>query len=313
MKIDNEQINKIIIFAKKQWKPISLLSLIILSLLVTFVIPSRQKNSNINPLPFGKSTQNDSAKKDIDPKAPSNPLAFLFGSKKQEPKSNLTNSQALSSLPNIITPKTSQSTVTYLKPDGTKVTQKVTGTTTINTSQGTINPNANIQGVISSNTQVDNIRIVFKSPDGSTFTYIPPGTPPDEIRWAEYTNHNDKYSLIYPYNWQFFYSIINGHEGIALYPPGVNPSDSKSPYIGFGMSDDFHLPTAGQAQGTYLTQITVDGIAGGLYTNGPIGNSYIASVMPYSENYFGLGVSKSDVTFAYVYYYMINSVNFNTE
>lgn len=313
MRIDNEQISQLIIFCKKQWKPLALCGLIFFSLLITLTIPSNAKKSNIPPINTQGRIPNDGSEKKPDSeKKPFNLLGFLFNQKKEESKQQ-DNSQALNNLPNVISPQTTLSTVTQLKSDGTKVVQKLDGKSVISTAQGTINPNVNLNNVISGNVQQDNISMVFLNPDGTTTTYIPPGTPPDEIRWAEYTNHNDKYAIIYPYNWKFFYSVSDGHEGIALYPPGVDPLDSKSPYIGFGMTDDFHVPIAGEAQGTYLTPIIVDGETGGLYTNGPLGNSFIASVISYNGKYFGLGSSKSDATFAYVYFYMINSINFNAE
>lgn len=314
MKIDNQLINKMLIFCRKQWKLLALSGLILFSLLVTLTLPSKNKNVVTNPNSIQSSNPSDSSKSNSgSTNKPFNLFGIVFGPKKQESKSSQTNSQALNNLPNIITSKTSQSTVTLIAPDGSKVTQTVSGSKSISTAQGTINPNANIKAEIAGNTTLDYIYINFKNTDGSTTTYIPPGTPPDEIRWAVYTNHTDNYSLIYPYNWQFFYTIVSGHEGVALYPPGVDINDSKSPYIGFGTTDDFHLPTVGEAQGTLLTPIRVDGIDGGLYTNGPLGNSFVASVMPYLGKFFGLGSSKSDATFSYVYYYMINSINFNAE
>lgn len=181
------------------------------------------------------------------------------------------------------------------------------------TSQGTVNPNGNIQTGVGSNVQEDNIRIVFQNPDGTTTTYIPPGTPPDEVRWGRYTNNVGKYAINYPSNWQFIYSVNSGNEGVALYPPNVNINDPTSPYIGFGLTNSFLLPVIGNTENSLITSILVDGVSGNLYTNGPLGNSYIASVMQYSGKYFGVGASKSDATFAYVYYYMLNSLTFNIE
>ncbi len=315
MNNNNFNTEQVMSFLRNQWKPVGLIVITFLILIVTLLIPSGGKNNTRNnPGRQGISNQSTKNSPDSSNKS-SSPLSFLFGTKKE---SSNTKQQIIptgvKTPPNVITSNTSQSTVTRIQPDGTATTQKVTGTSVVNTTQGTINPNTNIATDLTSNTQQDILSMVFQNPDGTTFTYIPPGTPPDEVRWARYTNNIAKYAINYPYNWQFVYSVENGNEGIALYPPGSNPNDPNSQYIGFGIANNFLLPTTNEGSvSAHITPIIADGVPGNLYTNGAIGNSYIASVFSYSGKYFGLAGSKSDTTFAYVYYYMLQSLTFNIE
>lgn len=246
-------------------------------------------------------------------KKPFNPLGLFENSEKNDDSSKKT---IATSLENIHSGDPSAPIPASLKKvqNGQVTSQPLTSGSIIQTTQGSINPNGNIQTGVDSSTQVDNIRIVFQNPDGTTFTYIPPGTPPDEVRWGRYTNDKFKYAINFPINWQFVYSLDeNGNEGVALYPPNVDPNSSSSPFIGYGTTDNFSLPTVLDTTGALATPLIVDGYQGTLYTNGPVGQSYIASVLKYSNKFFGLGASKSDATFAYVYYYMINSLTFNIE
>jgi hypothetical protein len=314
MNINNLNKEQIVFFLRNQWKPVGLAGLILVALVITLLIPARGKNSG-KTNPGGIATTNENANNNSAPeKKSSNIFSFLFNSKKDESSQQNNRQGAVVSTPqDLINSQTTESTVTKVNPNGSKTTQKLTISTTINTTQGTINPSSNIDVDLSSNEEADDLRIVFQNPDGTTFTYIPPGTPPDEVRWARYTNNNDKYAINYPFNWQFVYSVANGHEGVALYPPNVNPNDPKSPFLGFGMADKFLLPAAGDNPNALITPIIADGQSGNLYTKGSLGNSYIAAVLSYRDDYFGLNASKSDATFAYVYYYMINSLTFNIE
>lgn len=313
MKINDLKTEKIISYIKKQWKPFSLVAVILVALIVTLLIPNKDNNTRKTPGSTAIGNQTPKSNPDSEKKS-FNPLTILFGPKKDD-RNNQNNNipTGVKPQPNVTAAASSGSTITKVLPDGTKTTQQATGSSTINTTQGTINPNANISQGIASNTQVDNLRIVFQNPDGTTFTYIPPGTPPDEVRWARYTNNVAKYAINYPSNWQFVYSVTDGNEGIALYPPGSSPNNPASHYIGFGVTNSFLLPATGDTSNALVTSIVADGVSGNLYTEGPLGNSYIASVFSYSGKYFGLGGSKSDATFAYVYYYMLQSLTFNIE
>jgi hypothetical protein len=307
MKINKEQIDKVLFAVKKQWKAVALGTLILLSLIITLLLPGDKKESDKG---MSRNADNSASSTPVPAKKSSNPLTFLFGG--EEAESEITPTAPPLFVPeNTINSSTSTTTITRVNSDGTTTTQTVGGTNSIKTSQGTINPNTNIENDISGNENQDSIALVFQNSDGTRTTYIPTGTPPDEIRWARYINDVGKYEINYPFNWQFVYSVDeNGHEGIALYPPGVNKNDPNSPYVGFGITEIFLLPAAGDTSNALITPVRVDGVSGDLYTNGPLGNSYIASVFSYDGNYFGLGGSKSDTTFAYVYYFMIQSLTF---
>ncbi|HSW48292.1 MAG TPA: hypothetical protein VLG67_04395 [Candidatus Saccharimonadales bacterium] len=309
----NNELSKeqILNFVKTQWKPLLLGGLIVIGLLITLIIP--RGKSGLTPKP-GNSISNSNNKSNTPTKTPFN-LFGIFNNSQNKDKGN-TKPQQDTNLKNINSGNPTASIPTVIKTlssNGTTISQTLSTSGVTQTAQGTINPNGNIQTGVDSSTQPDKIAIVFKNPDGTTTTYFPPGTPPDEVRWGRYTNTKSKYAINYPVNWQFVYSVDgNGFEGVALYPPGVNPNDRNSPHIGFGMSSKFLMP-AGESEGSLITPVTVDGNSGKLYTNGPLGDSYIASVLNYSDNYFGLAGTKSDATFAYVYYYMIYSLTFNTE
>jgi hypothetical protein len=313
MRINNLTTEQIISFFKKQWKLAGMTFAILIFLIITLSLPGKD-NKATTPRPGTSNVVNNTNNKTTSKKS-QNPFSFLFNSKKDDTNSSATQNvtSGVTPPPSPVAAQASPSTITKIEASGAKTMQTVAVGTVINTVQGTINPNTNIAQDLSSNTEVDNIRIIFQNPDGTTFTYIPPGTPPDEVRWGRYTNAKEKYAINYPSNWQFVYSLEDGHEGVALYPPGVNQNDPKSPFIGFGITSSFLLPAGGDTANAQITSIVVDGVSGDLYTNGPLGSSYIASILSYSGKYFGLGGSKSDATFAYVYYYMINSLTFNTE
>jgi hypothetical protein len=313
MTMNKEQINRLIYLAKNQWKPIALGVLILVSLIVTLLIPSGGKDAKEeDPGAAVRMASENSADSPTPTKKPLNPFGFLFDKDKEDKEAGGAVRPTPPAFPgNVINENTSRSTVTKVNSDGTSSTQTISGTGSIKTSQGIINPNTNIEKDISGNEDQDNIAIVFQNPDGTTTKYIPPGTPPDEVRWARYINRKENYEINYPFNWQFVYSVDgNGHEGIALYPPGVNKNDPRSQYVGFGVTRSFLLPAVGDTSNALVTPIRVDGVSGDLYTNGPLGNSYIASIFSYNGNYFGLGASKSDTTFAYVYYFMLHSLTF---
>jgi hypothetical protein len=300
-------------FFKARWKPLAAVGIVLFMLFITLLIPGKSKNAT-NTIPTNRGSVNGSSGTNNLTNKTANPLDLLFGTgKSRQTQNQKVETSVVKPPPDAINAKTSVSSITKVLQNGSKEVQKVTANSIFSTAQGTINPNASIAQDLASNTHADNITIAFLNPDGSTFTYIPPGTPPDDVRWARYTNENDKYAINYPFNWQFVYSFNNGHEGVALYPPGVDLNDSNSPFIGFGVSDAFHLPAVGNSTGAYVTPIVVDGIAGDLYTNGSLGNSYVASVLPDSGRYFGLGSKISSTTFIYVYYYMLHSLTFNVQ
>lgn len=314
MKINQELLNKWLIIIKNNWKLFSIGGVIFLFLVITLLIPGKDKGDSANPArentvngPTG-SAGKSSAKK------PFNLFGIFPQTDKNKKNDQVSDSSIFPTPPLGLQSTKDKFTISSLSASGNQTGKTIIGSTTVRTTQGTISTQANIQSDVAGNDQQDLIRIVFQNPDGSTTTYIPPGTPPDEVRWGRYTNEKSKYAINFPSNWQFFYSIdADGHEGIALYPPNTNPNDQSSPFIGFGITEKFVLPTVGDATDAYVTPLVVDGVLGSLYTNGPLGNSYVASVLQYSSKHFGLGASKSDTTFAYVYYYMLNSLTFNTQ
>jgi hypothetical protein len=305
--MENITKERLLIFIKSQKIPLALGGVIIVILLTTFLIPSGNKK------PSGIANTNG---RNVQPtKKPFNPFGFLSDKKKDE--SNVPTQDAVSaSLKNIHSGNPQAPIPTGIiktTQSGSSTTQKISGNT-IQTTQGSLNPQSNIQTGVDSNTEVDSIRIIFRNPDGTTTTYIPPGTPPNEVRWGRYTNTKTNYAINYPSNWRLKYSIDNdGNEGITLHPPYVDANDPKSPFIGFGMSDKFLLPAVSDSTKVLITNIRVDGVSGDLYTEGSLGRSYIASIFNYKNKYFGLGASISDATFAYVYYYMLYSLTFNTQ
>lgn len=310
MKINKVDLKEFLQNFLKQKVLVALVILVIISLIVTVSLLVSGSTSS-----RGGGASDKSNPRSVVLAKPTKEPFNLFGLFNPEKKKN-SGPQSDGKLASIPPNSTSGAagTVTKINPDGSKSTQTVAVGGTTQTSQGTINTKTNIAQDLGSNTEVDNIRIVFQNPDGSTTTYVPPGTPPDEVRWARYTNNKDKYAINYPQNWQFVYSIDgSGNEGIALYPSDANLSDPGAPYIGFGITDSFLLPGGAGSENSYATQITVDGVSGTLYTNGPLGDSYIAAVMQYSGKYFGLGSSISSETFAYVYYYMLYSLTFNIQ
>lgn len=307
---------KVMIFLKEQWKPVMLGTLIVLGLVITILIPSKNSSQG-NPTKnvTNKNGANTTGNNSVTDKKPFNLFGFLIDKKeKTDGSTQRSASAALINIPTGNPAVTIPSTIIKKSASGTSTTQTLNQNGTTQTAQGIIDTQVNIQTGVNSNTQPDNIAIVFQNPDGSTFTYIPPGTPPDDVRWGRYKNTKSNYEINYPSNWQFVYSIdSDGFEGIALYPPGADINNRNSPLIGFGMSASFLLPTVGDTGGALKTPLIVDGKNGSLYTNGSFGDSYIASILSYSGNYFGLGSSKTDATFAYVYYYMINSLTFGGE
>lgn len=304
----------ILIFFKTQWKYIIPGVMITLVLLLLIIFATKKNKTPSTPtaniringvIPAGIITPT---------KKPFSLIGLFGGSEKKSATvlNTKTTDKKLKNIPSGDLSAAIPSVITRVASSGSKSTQALSAGSSVQTSQGTIDPIANIQTGVDSNKQPDNISVIFKNPDGTTTTYIPAGTPPGDIRWGRYTNNKSKYAINYPINWQFTYTLDEfGFEGIALYPPGADLNDKNGPHIGFGMSETFLLPSALSTAGTpYTTPIKSDGITGNLYTNGPLGNSYIASTFKYNGYYFGLGSTKSDPLFAYIYYYMIYSLTF---
>ncbi len=214
--------------------------------------------------------------------------------------------------PNIKTPPA----IKKVNADGSSVAQTLNQTGSTNTIEGTIDPDPDggLQEGVDSDSGGDSIAISFQNSDGSITEYVPPGTPEDEIRWGRYTNTTSGYALNFPVNWQFTYSVAEtGDELLILFPPNVDPDDPESENIVFGFNSSNFNPVNTILRDAYTTTIIVDGQTGNLYTKGPLGPSYIASILNTNTGLFGLMASKSDELFAYVYYFMIHSLTFNVE
>ncbi len=252
---------------------------------------------------------------DVSPtKSPFNLFGLLNNSASEDDKKNETqaNKQALTNISNGNPSASVPSYITLVNSGGSVTTQPLSSSGVTSTLQGSINPNSSIQQGVDSSSD-DNIAIKFEVPNGGSFTYIPPGTPNAEIKWGRYKNEVYNYALNYPINWQQEFAIDNeGHELLTLYPPGVDTNNPNSPFIAFAFSSLFDIVGTHLEDG-FATSIVVDGQKGNLYTDGEIGFSYITSFINYLDGSFGLTASKSDETFAYIYYYMINSIDFNTK
>jgi hypothetical protein len=162
------------------------------------------------------------------------------------------------------------------------------------------------QDTSENNSQVTDIEIVFKDSDGNLHTYEPPITPPISVNWVRYVNNQDHYSIDYPADWQVTKTIYNGHEGIFLYMPGINPNSKDAQSIAFvGWKADYLISSS-----TYANQILLNGIPGTIYTNGPLGSSSIAAVFHYANGYFAIGSSSSDEVFSYIFDQMLRSLIF---
>ncbi len=216
---------KLLSFVKAQWKLLALGGLILISLVVTLVIPAGNKTAQVTPGTNINNGVGSAPNNNTPTKKPFNPFGFLQNSQDKD-KSN-TKNQTDTSLKNINSGNTNApipSVITKIASNGSKTTQPLSSGSTTQTTQGTISSDGSIQTGVDSNTQPDGIAVVFDNGDGTTTTYVPPGTPPDEVRWGRYTNNTSKYAINFPSNWQYFYSIdANGYEGTALYPPGVDP------------------------------------------------------------------------------------------
>lgn len=150
-------------------------------------------------------------------------------------------------------------------------------------------------------------KIVFIGPNGEQI-YSPPTVPPVSITWAKYTNTLEKYSIDYPINWQVVHTSYRDHEALFIYAPGSDPSDPDVQYISFGWSSYYYPPTA-----NYVGSFIQDGVPGTIYTNGALGESYIAGVFQYFNGFLILNNNVSDEVFAYIFNHMILSLDFNIQ
>ncbi len=325
-----------------QQKYLFLLGGVITTLVVVTIvisIPSAPAKSGTQPTGQGSATGSSEAKKET---TFFNPLAFFFppkqptptgttgatnnsGQQTQTTSTGQSGANAVSG-PTSATGKSSFGGAPLTGSSGTTTTPSRSGTSSSGTttssggsagssgsSTGGSSVGATATPIPTSTPVPANIQVIFQNPDGTTTNYIPPHTPPLEVKWGRYTNYQDNYAIDYPVNWQIDVSSVAGHEGVTVYAPGVDVTDSESSHIGFGWSTSYLIAASGSLSNTFDTAIIADSVSGTLYTNGPLGQSFIATIFPYNSGYFGLGSSSSDESFVYVYYYMLYSLRFNIQ
>lgn len=308
----NNILNKVSSIIRSQWK-LSILTLMIVVLsIATIFIPGDRKYSETSPR--AGSGNKDSLNPDSETTNNQDNGIFSFFNKEKEAQvstaplrdkklNNIYSGSINAALPE---------SINKLDSNGNSIPQQLKSQDLTNTSQGSINVNSSIQKGVESNDQRDKISISFKNPDGSITEYIPPGTPSEEIRWGRYSNNKHGYEINFPVNWQFtYYSDINGDEKILIYPPKSDPNNPDSHYIGFGYSQEILNIADTELSDAYKSELLVDGVEGSTYTNGSLGPSYITSILNYLGGNFVLKATKSDETFAYVYYYMLYSLTFD--
>lgn len=195
--------------------------------------------------------------------------------------------------------------------NSTNTTSSTTGNSQQNTNQTQSSQNADSSS--GSGSDDTPIQIIFESPDGGTQVYTPPATPPVDVTWGRYVNTNDRYAIDYPINWQVVKTDYNGHEGVSLYAPGTDPTNPNAQYIGFGLASYYLLPAGQSQQNSYSYPVTIESIAGTMYTQGELGTGSMALVAQTAQGYFGMGSNISSPSFIYIYNYMLQSLTFGPQ
>ncbi len=180
----------------------------------------------------------------------------------------------------------------------------------VNTSHSQTSVNSNNGNSVNlTPTPVTSVQIIFQDPNGQTQVYTPPSTPPVQVTWAVYDNPQDRYMIQYPSNWQMIKNVSNNHEGIAVFPPGYDINSPDTPHIGLGVAANYTMPQVNNNP-PYVVPIVVDGVNGTLYTQGALGQSYIASIFPRFNGSFGIASNVSTLDITYIYNYMLTSIIF---
>lgn len=163
---------------------------------------------------------------------------------------------------------------------------------------------------------LSSIALYFKDTQTGQLTlYQAPSANPDpDIIWKTYVNDADGYSIEYPYNWVPIKIYYVGHEGMAIYPIGVDTNltvQDGLKEIGLGWSPiNYQLPFTNPDDVAYSTPITVSRVDGTLYTQGVLGTNNVAAIFPYRGGYFGLGGTANTDDMIYVFRYMLASLKF---
>jgi hypothetical protein len=232
-----------------------------------------------------------------------NPFNWLFQSNKNSSQSGESQT-ASSTKENQTTAGTAQSAGATTEQGN--VNKSSSGNSSQTGSSGTDNSNT------SSDPNATDFQIVFTDSNGQEQTYTPPVVPPVQVTWTTYINSTYHFSIQYPQDWQVFPQNSSTAQGIILFAPGTNPQDPSQAHIGFAWSVyNFYPADSIDVQGTTTSPAIVTGVDGTIYTRGPIGPSYIVSIFPYDNGYFGFTSLSSNPTYLYIYQYMLQSLQFN--
>ncbi len=153
--------------------------------------------------------------------------------------------------------------------------------------------------------------LLFQSATGESLRYFSVLLDVSNLSWATYSSSLDGFSIDYPADWVVMTTDYQGHEGLAVYPPGTDstaniPGGAKG--IGFGWSNNYQEPTSSSL--TDNGPVVIDGVAGNVYTVGELGH-VIAAVFPYRDGWFGISADvESDLLIA-VFQRMLESLNFS--
>jgi hypothetical protein len=281
------------------------IGVILVTILALVIVRKHQTVDQLTPQPAGtspvSSNSNASPQGSKQSNQPFNLFTWLFPS-----NNNTTHSEQAQVPQQAPTNTTSGLNQTNVQPTQSGQSSNETSS---NISSGT---NNNSNSGTTSDPNATQFQIVFNGPGGQTETYVPPAVPPIQVTWATYTDTTYHYSIQYPSDWQVVNKQTIFAKGTILFLPGENTNDPSEKYIAFGWSNYNIYPTNSiNNGGSVATPAMVTGVNGTIFTRGPLGISYIVSVFPYREGYFGLITYTSDPTITYIYQYMLASLKFN--
>jgi len=154
---------------------------------------------------------------------------------------------------------------------------------------------------------------IFRQPSGGFVEYIPPSTPV-ALAWTTYSNALDGFSVEYPVGWIVVKSSVNGHEGLAVYPPGTDPKANVPggpAGIGIGWAGNYKLPAQTDPTVADVKLVTIDRLTGEIYTTSDMGTG-ITAAFPRDGGYVVLGVDARSDTLIAVFQYMLTHLHFSS-
>ncbi len=164
----------------------------------------------------------------------------------------------------------------------------------------------------SNNTDLSKVILYFQDPNGNLQQYVAPTAAPANLSWETYVNNSDYYTIEIPVNWQVVRTFYNGHEGVSIYPSGMNTAltiQDGLEAIGFGVSQyDYQVPYINQSQASSIAPITIDGYSGTIYTQGSFGMNTVAAIIRYGNYYFGIGATANSSETIYIFQHMLSSL-----